>query len=129
MKKLVFSLFFIAILLSATAQESGIRFFHGSWDEAVTLAKKEKKKIFIDFFTEWCGPCRMISPIIDELAGEYEGRAVIGKCDVDNNDDIVGKFMVRNIPTIVFIKGGQVVDKQVGACTKADLVKKLEKLL
>ena len=73
--------------------------------------------VVIDFWAEWCGPCRMISPIIDELAGEYEGRAVIGK------------FMVRNIPTIVFIKGGQVVDKQVGACTKADLVKKLEKLL
>ena len=85
--------------------------------------------VVIDFWAEWCGPCRMISPIIDELAGEYEGRAVIGKCDVDNNDDIVGKFMVRNIPTIVFIKGGQVVDNQVGACTKADLVKKLEKLL
>lgn len=85
--------------------------------------------VVIDFWAEWCGPCRMISPIIDELAGEYEGRAVIGKCDVDNNDDIVGKFMVRNIPTIVFIKGGQVVDKQVGACTKSDLVKKLEKLL
>ena len=85
--------------------------------------------VVIDFWAEWCGPCRMISPIIDELAGEYEGRAVIGKCDVDNNDDIVGKFMVRNIPTIVFIKGGQVVDKQVGACTNADLVKKLEKLL
>lgn len=85
--------------------------------------------VVIDFWAEWCGPCRMISPIIDELAGEYEGRAVIGKCDVDNNDDIVGKFMVRNIPTIVFIKGGLVVDKQVGACTKADLVKKLEKLL
>ena len=66
--------------------------------------------VVIDFWAEWCGPCRMISPIIDELAGEYEGRAVIGKCDVDNNDDIVGKFMVRNIPTIVFIKGGQVVD-------------------
>ena len=85
--------------------------------------------VVIDFWAEWCGPCRMISPIIDELAGEYEGRAIIGKCDVDNNDDIVGKFMVRNIPTIVFIKGGQVVDKQVGACPKADLVKKLEKLL
>ena len=88
-----------------------------------------KLPVLIDFGAEWCGPCRMISPIIDELAGEYEGRAVIGKCDVDNNDDIVGKFMVRNIPTIVFIKGGQGVDKQVGACTKADLVKKLEKLL
>ena len=85
--------------------------------------------VVIDFWAEWCGPCRMISPIIDELAGEYEGRAVIGKCDVDNNDDIVGKFMVRNIPTIVFIKGGQVVDKQVGACTIAALVKKHEKLL
>ena len=85
--------------------------------------------VVIDFWAEWCGPCRMISPIIDELAGEYEGRAVIGKCDVDNNDDIVGKFMVRNIPTIVFIKGGQVVDKQGDACTKSDLVKKLEKLL
>ena len=90
---------------------------------------KGDKPAIIDLYADWCGPCRMISPIIDELAGEYEGRAVIGKCDVDNNDDIVGKFMVRNIPTIVFIKGGQVVDKQVGACTKADLVKKLEKLL
>ena len=87
------------------------------------------QQVDIDFWAEWCGPCRMISAIIDELAGEYEGRAGIGKCDVDNNDDIVGKFMVRNIPTIEFIKGGQVVDKQVGACTKADLVKKLEKLL
>ena len=85
--------------------------------------------VVIDFWAEWCGPCRMISPIIDELAGEYEGRAVIGKCDVDNNDDIVGKFMVRNIPTIVFIKGGQVVDKQVGACTQDDLVKKPENWL
>ena len=75
--------------------------------------------VVIDFWAEWCGPCRMISPIIDELAGEYEGRAVIGKCDVDNNDDIVGKFMVRNIPTIVFIKGEQVVDKQVGADRKS----------
>ena len=85
--------------------------------------------VVIDFWAEWCGPCRMISPIIDELAGEYEGRAVIGKCDVDNNDGIGGKFMVRNIPTIEVIKGGQGVAKQVGACRTADLVKKLEKLL
>ena len=85
--------------------------------------------VVIDFWAEWCGPCRMISPIIDELAGEYEGRAVIGKCDVDNNDDIVGKFMVRNIPTIVFLKGGELVDKQVGAASKDALVAKIEKLL
>ena len=91
--------------------------------------KGDSKPLVIDFWAEWCGPCRMVSPIVDELAAEYEGKVNIGKCDVDNNDDIVGKFMVRNIPTIVFIKGGQVVDKQVGACTKADLVKKLEKLL
>ena len=85
--------------------------------------------VVIDFWAEWCGPCRMISPIIDELAGEYEGRAVIGKCDVDNNDDIVGKFMVRNIPTIVFIKGGQVVDKQVCLLYTSPSPRDLEKLL
>ncbi|MBE6182393.1 MAG: thioredoxin [Rikenellaceae bacterium] len=84
--------------------------------------------VVIDFWAEWCGPCRMMSPIIDELATEYEGKAVIGKCDVEENDDITMKYGVRNIPTIIFLKNGELVDKQVGACSKEALKEKLEKL-
>lgn len=87
------------------------------------------KPLVIDFWAEWCGPCRMIGPIIDELATEYEGRVTIGKCDVDNNDAVAAKFGVRNIPTIIFIKGGEVVDKQVGASPKSALQEKINKLL
>ena len=86
------------------------------------------KPVVIDFWAEWCGPCRMVAPIVEELAADYEGRAVVGKCDVDTNDEIAAKFAVRNIPTIIFLKGGQVVDKQVGATSKAALAEKLEKL-
>ena len=83
----------------------------------------------IDFWAEWCGPCRTMSPIVDELAAEYEGKVVIGKCDVEENDDITMKYGVRNIPTIVFLKGGALVDQQVGACPKDALKAKIEKLL
>lgn len=85
--------------------------------------------VMIDFWAEWCGPCRMMSPIVDELSAEYEGKAVIAKCDVEENDDITMKYGVRNIPTIIFLKNGELVDKQVGACTKEALKQKLEKLL
>lgn len=88
-----------------------------------------EKPVVIDFWAEWCGPCRMVAPIIDELAAEYEGRVVIGKCDVEENDDITMKYGVRNIPTIIFLKGGELVDKLVGAASKDALKAKIEKLL
>ena len=87
------------------------------------------KPLVLDFWAEWCGPCRMVAPIIDELATEYEGRVTIGKMDVDNNNDVVAQFGIRNIPTVLFFKDGQVVDKQVGAAPKATFVAKINALL
>lgn len=79
----------------------------------------------VDFWAEWCGPCRMITPIIEELSGEYEGKAVIGKLNVDHNPEVAMKYGVRSIPTILIIKDGEVVDKQVGATSKAALEEKI----
>ena len=87
------------------------------------------KPMVLDFWAEWCGPCRMVSPIIDELATEYEGKVTIGKMDVDNNNDVVAQFGIRNIPTVLFFKDGTLVDKQVGAAQKSAFVAKIDALL
>ena len=87
------------------------------------------KPALVDFWAEWCGPCRMISPIVAELADEMEGKAIISKLNVDENPEVCAKYGIRNIPTILFFKGGEVVDKQVGATQKNVLLDKLNALL
>ena len=93
------------------------------------LVVKSDKPVIVDFWAEWCGPCRMVGPIVEEIGVEYEGKAVVVKLDVDSNPGVSGKYGIRNIPTILFFKNGEVVDKQVGAVPKTVLTGKLDKLL
>lgn len=87
------------------------------------------KPVVIDFWATWCGPCKKIAPDIEALAEQYKDQVIIGKCDVDDNDELTGEFGVRNIPTVLFFKDGKVVDKQVGAATKSQLEDKVKALL
>jgi thioredoxin 1 len=93
------------------------------------IIAKADKPVVVDFWAEWCGPCRIVGPMINEIAEEFNDRAIVGKLDVDNNPEVSRKYGIRNIPTVLFFKNGEVADKQVGAVPKGNFVKKLEALL
>jgi thioredoxin 1 len=98
----------------------------GNFEELVI---KSDKPVIVDFWAEWCGPCRMIAPIMEEISNEYAGKALVVKCDVDGSPDVASKYGIRNIPTILFFKNGKIADKQVGAVPKSNFVTKLNALI
>ena len=98
-------------------------------DESFKGLIAENKSFMIDFWAEWCGPCRMIGPIIDELADEYEDNVIIGKMNVDENDEIPGEYGIRSIPTILFFKNGELADRHVGVASKDTLKEKLKTIV
>jgi len=90
---------------------------------------KAELLVLVDLWAEWCGPCRMVKPVVEQLSEEYEGKIIVGEVDVDANPNVTVDYGVRNIPTLLFFKNGELVDKQVGAVPKAVLAEKIDSLL
>ncbi|MEE0973605.1 MAG: thioredoxin [Paludibacteraceae bacterium] len=102
-----------------------LQFTDATFDEVLS----NNTVVVADFWAEWCGPCKMVGPFIEQLAAEYEGKAAVGKIDIEENDDLATKYAIRNIPTVLFFKNGEVVDKMVGAAPKSAYEEKLKSLL
>ena len=142
MKKIVLFLLMLFSLCTIKAQNDSIRLkkfvvgekfqnfaYKDVSGKTYSLKDFKGKYVYIDFWATWCAPCRMIAPIIAELAEEYDGKIAVGKCDVEEADEIASEFGIRNIPTILFLKNGEVVDKFVGAASKAKIEEKFKALL
>lgn len=114
------------ILEPLKLKKMAVEFTDANFEE---LAAKADQPVLVDFWAEWCGPCRMVTPIVEELSKEYGEQAVIGKLNVDENPEVAAKFGIRNIPTILFLKNGEIVDRQVGAVPKATLEQKLKAIM
>ena len=98
-------------------------------NENFASLKAGDKPLVVDFWATWCGPCRMVAPILEQLAAEYDGKIVVGKCDVEENDELAAEYGIRNIPTLLFFKNGEVVDKLIGAQAKPKFEEKFDALL
>ena len=127
--KRVLALLYFGVLAMGSIYAQGIEFFHGTYEEALQKARAEGKQIFVDVYTSWCGPCKMMAPAVEKLAEEYEGRAVIGKLDVEESMDIAGRYGVMNVPTLILFKDGRAVERKVGLQSASDLRKLLDSVL
>lgn len=110
-------------IIESTIMGKALEFTDANFDEEVL---KSDQPVLVDFWAEWCGPCRMVGPVVEELAGEFEGKAKIGKVDVDSNPEVSMKYGIRSIPSLLIFKGGEVVDQVIGAVPKAHLKGKLD---
>ena len=99
------------------------------YDNNVDEVLSSSRVVLIDFWATWCGPCRMLAPTVDEIASEYEGRAVVAKCNVDDCEETAVRFGIRNIPTLLYFKDGELVDRSAGLVSRQDIVSRVEKLL
>ena len=93
------------------------------------IVLKSGKTVLVDFWAEWCGPCRMVGPLVEQIADEFTGKAVVGKLDVDSNPEVSTKYGIRSIPTLLFFKNGEMVEKQIGAVPKTVMASKLQSFL
>ena len=129
-KKIVLFLLLTVACVSLSCAELSYDFtLQDLEDRPISLSDYRGKVVFLDFWATWCGPCRMVAPIIEELANKYDGKIVVGKCDVEDNEELAAEFGIRNIPTILFFKNGEVVDKIIGAQSKSKFEEKFEALL
>ena len=114
------------LLLPLWVCAQGVNFRPLSYTEAIELDAKQNKMVFIDFYTTWCGPCKMMAPVVAQLAEEYEGTVKVGKLDIDQNVDIVAQYKIMSVPTFLVIKDGEVKAKLIGAVSKEELVEAID---